>query len=93
VKDGRIAFSIIDLLKGRSHGSLLLTSGMLEVLKPGNECVLCWTGRASGKSTVSETLLNGDPEWICMPVSTEGGKATVSGVGSLEQVKAICASR
>jgi hypothetical protein len=38
-------------------------------------------------------MLEGTPEWFCIPVSRNGAKVTVAGVGSLEKAKEICAQK
>jgi hypothetical protein len=94
VTDRTIAFSITEVLKGKSHGPLVLKPGIIEALKPGDRCILCYgSGGASNKGTISETFLDGIPEWLCMPVRMKDGKATVEGVGSLERVKQLCVSK
>lgn len=93
IKDGKITFSVIETLKGKSPGSLSLTPGITQDFKPGDETILCRLGYASMKGEVSGTLLDGIPEWECLEVDSKGGKITVWGIGSLEKVKKICASK
>jgi hypothetical protein len=85
-------FSIQEVLKGRSHGPLVLTSEFVK-FKPGEEYVLCWMGAASNKGMVDPGFLDGIPEWFCLQVAIEGGKPTVLGIGTLDQVKALLATK
>jgi hypothetical protein len=86
-------FSTTEVLKGKTHSPLILkpTSGMVKIFKPGEEYILCWMGEISEKGIVCSSMFFGTPEWFCIPASREGGKVMVSGVGSLEKVKEICA--
>jgi hypothetical protein len=75
VEKGKIAFSITEVLKGKSHGNLLLTpSPKMEKLKPGSQCVLCWQGKDALKGTVDNDPDYGDPEWFYIPIHSEADK-------------------
>jgi len=95
VKGNAVEFSITEVLKGKPHSSpiLKLTSGAGETFKPDQEFVLCWMGEEAQKGFVSSSLSYGDPEWLSIPVSRDGQKITVSGIGSLEKVKKICSQK
>jgi hypothetical protein len=92
VDAGKFKFSVKEVLKGKSHGLLVLKSDAAGLpSKSGDECILCYY--AGTKGTVSASYDYGDPEWFCIPVSMKDGKVVVDGVGSIDQVKAICASK
>ena len=95
VSGDSVVFSITEVLKGKAHSPLNLTReiGLGEVFKPGEELILCWMGDASAKGVVCSSVMEGTPEWFSIAVQRDGGNVTVSGIGSLEKAKEICASK
>jgi len=84
VKDGKVTFSITEVLRGKPQDSLSLTpyTGGFEV---NSEWIL--VHHVGGFKDCVGWALKGDCEWLPVRITRDGDKATAQWLGPLDQVR------